>query len=347
MAKNLILQPGYQFKVVVTDPAAPNSGDAVRYGNMTGVALLDEGDGGVAATETVVDFGPAIWDLPVTAESGAIAVGDALYYDDAIDGLNNDSAEYFFGFALEAVASGTDTINVIHCPSPGAGTLGSGTVGSANLAAHAVLTANLAVGVLSADAAGRALVAAGWLNVATALNAFGTDSIANAWLIQAITDGSFQADTATRALFADAIWTEAKLQPGAANAGLSGLVAKFVANANVIGGLPVVHVIDIADSAGNTDVTFTHKTKILLAGFKNTGVAAHATTDTIQLQNVTDAITAVTPKTAVVNAVILFSTLIEAYDTIAAGTKLRVVAAKGGGALNVACTVFVIGIRVA
>ncbi|MFZ5856776.1 MAG: capsid cement protein [Chloroflexota bacterium] len=150
MAKNIIYEPGYNQAVVVTDPATPASGDPVRFGALTGIALLDEGDGGAGATETVCNFGPFVADIPVVAEAGAIAVGDALFYDDAIDGVNNDSTNgYFYGFALEAIGNGlTDTINVFHVPSPGAGTLGAGTVGAANLAANAVTAAKIAAAII-------------------------------------------------------------------------------------------------------------------------------------------------------------------------------------------------------
>jgi predicted RecA/RadA family phage recombinase len=116
MAQNILYDPGFEMSVVVTDPAAPNSGDAVRWNNMTGIALVDEGDGGNAATETTVNFGDFIADIPVTGEAGAIAVGDKLYYDDAIDGLNNDAQNgYFFGYAREVVEdAATTTIEVWH-----------------------------------------------------------------------------------------------------------------------------------------------------------------------------------------------------------------------------------------
>lgn len=149
----------------------------------------------------------------------------------------------------------------------------------------------------------------------------------------------------TTQLAAQAV-TEAKVQVGAASTGLSGLVAKFVADANVIGGIPVIHRIAIADASANTDVVFTHKTKIIRAWFKNLGSAAHATDDTLRLISGTGTnyITAATAKTATVNAVIDFATLIEAYDTIAAGGTLRVTAAK---TTNVAAEVYVLGMRVA
>ena len=46
MATNLYQDPGNVLSVVVTNPAAPDSGDPVRFGSLTGLALVDEGDGG-------------------------------------------------------------------------------------------------------------------------------------------------------------------------------------------------------------------------------------------------------------------------------------------------------------
>ncbi len=74
-----------------------------------------------------------------------------------------------------------------------------------------ITTAKLAAGVISADAAGRALFADGVFDATAALAIFGANSIANAFLLDAIADGAFQADSATRALFADGIWTDAKM----------------------------------------------------------------------------------------------------------------------------------------
>lgn len=163
MATNLIMEPGWQQSVVVTNPAAPDSGDPVRFGSLTGLALTDEGDGGNAATETTCHFGSFVGDFYVDDTSGSgIAVGDAVFYDDTATGspasnLNDDSANgYFFGFALEAVGNNATTlINVYHTPSPGAGTLAAGSVGTANLAANAVtaakLDASLALGTIQLD----------------------------------------------------------------------------------------------------------------------------------------------------------------------------------------------------
>lgn len=149
MATNRIYEDAYHLSVVCTSPTTPASGDPVRYGNLTGVALTAESEGGNASGYTSVDFGPSVWDLSVKGidDSGnsAVAVGDAIFYVDAdTPKLSKKSSGYFFGFATETVGSGsTDTINVIHAPSPGSGTLGAGTVGTSNLAANAVTAAKL------------------------------------------------------------------------------------------------------------------------------------------------------------------------------------------------------------
>jgi hypothetical protein len=61
----------------------------------------------------------------------------------------------------------------------------------------AVTSAKLAVGALSADATGRAVMATDYFNAAT--------------ILLKIADGAFAADAATRLLFGDGIWTSAKL----------------------------------------------------------------------------------------------------------------------------------------
>lgn len=119
MADNKVFEAGDHIALVVTDPAAPASGDPVRIGKLTGVAVLDEGDGGVGATETVVDLSNAVWNLNVDDDAATgIAVGDALYYQDVATGspathINNNSTtpEAFFGYALEVL--GTNATGVI------------------------------------------------------------------------------------------------------------------------------------------------------------------------------------------------------------------------------------------
>ena len=158
MATNIIYEPGYNQSVVCSDPTTPTSGAPVRYGNMTGIALTDEGEGGNIATETTVNFGPFVADLSVKGVDGsgnsAVAVGDAIWY---VDGdtpkLSKKSSGYFYGIAMETVGSGeTATIQVMHIPSPGTGTLAAGSIGTTQLAANGVtkakLTATLGTGFI-------------------------------------------------------------------------------------------------------------------------------------------------------------------------------------------------------
>jgi predicted RecA/RadA family phage recombinase len=151
MATNLVRQEAYQQSVICTDPTTPSSGDPIRYGNLTGVALTDEGANGNASTNTTVDFGPRVWNLGVDdSEDSAIAAGDALWYHDTKTGSpatninNSSSGGYFFGFAQGAVStSATTTIEVLHDPSAGAGTLATGGVGTTQLADSGVTAAKL------------------------------------------------------------------------------------------------------------------------------------------------------------------------------------------------------------
>lgn len=125
MAKNIerYLQEWPAMSVVCSHPAAPDSGDPVRFGKVTGIALTDEGDGGNAAAETTVFFGDCVVEVPVDDSGTAgIAVGDIIYYHDTGTGtpatsLNNTaaSADAVFGIALEVVAANATTvIKVMH-----------------------------------------------------------------------------------------------------------------------------------------------------------------------------------------------------------------------------------------
>ena len=199
-----------------------------------------------------------------------------------------------------------------------------------------------AAGFLGNTAAGRALMATGWFDVATALSKFATDSLANAWLIQAIADGSFQADANTRALFADGIWTQAKLVA----ASLNGIAAATVADVNVVGGLPVVHRVLVAAGADlNIDVLLTYKTRVLDSWFvlKGAGTAG----GTITVKNVVTAITEAYDMSAKGDKFMThFASIDDAQHEITAGTNLRVSSHSTGGDFPGA-EVYVMGIRVA
>lgn len=145
MASNITRQNGNILSVVVSDPATPVTGDPVRFGERTGVALTDEGEGGNGSTETTVNFGSFTGNFSVKGVDGsgnsAVAVGDAIYYVDAdTPKLSKKASGYFFGFALATVGSGsTATIEVAHVDA-GAWT---GTVNTGDIATGAVTAAKL------------------------------------------------------------------------------------------------------------------------------------------------------------------------------------------------------------
>lgn len=154
MATNRVREDGGHLSVVVTNPTTPASGDPIRFGLLTGVALTDEGEGGNGATTTSVDFSLAVYDLSVKGVddngNSAVAAGDAIFYVDAdTPKLSKKASGYFFGFALEAVQSAaTTTINVQHVPSPGSGSLTSGGVNTTQLADGAVTAAKLSTNLM-------------------------------------------------------------------------------------------------------------------------------------------------------------------------------------------------------
>jgi hypothetical protein len=132
------------------------------------------------------------------------------------------------------------------------------------------------------------------------------------------------------------------VETGITAASLTGLVAKVVADGNVIGGIPVLHKIVVAAGAnGNTDVTLTHKTQVLDVWIRPTTTVVAAT---LQVFNVGDALSDAMVADTTDN-ITRAASLVEAQKTIAAGTVLRVTGA--GGATMPAAEVYVLGIRVA
>lgn len=111
--KNAISE-GRFLNAVCSHPSSPVSGDPVLIGQIPGVAVTDEGDGGNISTETTVCTS-GIFDLLVegTDASGnkAVGVGDIVYYD--VDGtpvLSVDATKVAFGYALEPVLSAASTV---------------------------------------------------------------------------------------------------------------------------------------------------------------------------------------------------------------------------------------------
>lgn len=160
----------------------------------------------------------------------------------------------------------------------------------------------------------------------------------------AVTTAKIDSLAVTTAKIAAVGVTEAKIEVGAASAGLSGLVAKFVANANVIGGLEVIHRVDLAAGAlADTDVVLTHKTRVLDAWLILRG--AGVSTTTLQVKNGTSAITDAMDASGSDKAIVRAASIDDAAYEIAAGGTLRITSATG--ATQPAATVYVRGIRVA
>lgn len=88
----------------------PKSGDPCVLGKLYGVALTDADSDGNTVTQK-----DGIFNLSVKAEGGAMAAGAKVYFDatDAVTALNDDAAEVFFGFTLDAIGNGlTKTVRV-------------------------------------------------------------------------------------------------------------------------------------------------------------------------------------------------------------------------------------------
>ena len=160
-ANNIVYEPGTNLSVATTSPVQPNSGDPVRYGYLTGIALTKYD----SDNKTTVNFGNYVCSIPVVS-SGAIATGDALFYVDATGVTNASTNGYYFGVALAPVASGTKTISVMHTQTPGAGTLGTGSIGSTQLAASSVIEAKIGTGAVTATKIGALAVDTAAINTA-------------------------------------------------------------------------------------------------------------------------------------------------------------------------------------
>lgn len=122
MATNCVFQEGRQLELTI---AAATANAPVVVGTMTGVCVVSRDS---TTGKAVIDFG-GVYDLSVKgiddAGNSAVALGDKIYYvvgDTPL--LSKKASGYFFGYALEAVGSGsTDTIQVKNVDGGGAGTL--------------------------------------------------------------------------------------------------------------------------------------------------------------------------------------------------------------------------------
>jgi predicted RecA/RadA family phage recombinase len=156
--------------------------------------------------------------------------------------------------------------------------------------------------------------------------------------------GAFGAGTIAAAAIAAGAVDSTKMAAGAAGSGIEDTQLRFVADGNVLGGVPVLFRKDCADASADVDVTVTHKIRVLDAWGLNTGIAAHAANDTWQVKNGANAISDAVAKTATVNAIKRIATIDPSRHEIAAGGTLRITTVK---ATNAAVTVYVLAIRVA
>lgn len=286
MANNGIMKPGWQFAVTLTTPAVPTSGCPVLYGNATGIAMgvLDP-----TTLQTVVDFGPGMWAIPVAATGGVgVAPGDTLFINAAGTVVSNIATGFFFGIAFGVVVMGaTTTINVAHITSPGAGTLGAGTIA----------TAHLAAGILSADANGRLKMADTYFDLATVDEKFVTGAIGEDHLAPTELTGRVVGLNATENVI--------------------GSIPVYHRMTIADVGAPTTY-----------SLVLTHKTLITNWWIQNTGLAAHNTDDTINLKNVAASLSGAVAKTNVVSGLIRPATLDSANCLVTAGNALNVVATK-------------------
>jgi len=216
MATNIKYEPGWSLNLTCTTPDEPNSGDPVRIGNLTGIALTDED----AAGKTVVNTGPFVAKFSVKDSGGTgIAIGAPIWYhDDATPALNNVSTGgYYYGIALEAVtAEQTATIRVYHdCAPGGAGTLGTGSISATNLAEGAATADKLSIVANSRPV----IVPLGTVSATTSQVAFVAPTAGSLNAAKIVTKDAVAADDTN-------YWTFTLTNKGAAGAGTDKIVEK-------------------------------------------------------------------------------------------------------------------------
>ena len=166
--------------------------------------------------------------------------------------------------------------------------------------------------------------------------------------------GALTADAAGLAIMADSYFSSEANFDTKADAGVigedrltanqvTGRVMANVANVNVIGGIPVVHRITIADATADTDVVLTHKTRIVDVYAVKTAANGGAG-DQVIIKNGANTISSTISLNAVDTSLVRATSMDDNQWDIAAAGTLRVSATK---ATNCACEVVVTGIRVA
>ena len=147
-------------------------------------------------------------------------------------------------------------------------------------------------------------------------------------------------------------WLIGPIRKIGANEIQQALTGAHVANAaddNLVGAIPVLHRLSIADQAsGDVDYVLTHKTRVVDVWIVKTAAAGHNTEDTATIKNGSSAITDAIAFGGTDKGITRAAEIDDAQHEIAAGGTLKVTLVKGGGGgNNTACEIYVLGLRVA
>lgn len=113
MATNMKFPEGRFINGAMSSPTTPNSGDPCLFGQVPGVALIDEDTDGNTTIDTAGVYALSVKGIDGSGNK-AVAVGDILYFTSGdTPPLSVKATGVRFGYALAAVTSGsTATINV-------------------------------------------------------------------------------------------------------------------------------------------------------------------------------------------------------------------------------------------
>lgn len=109
MSKNDVYREADQLSVACSQPATPNSGDPVLYGQRPGVALTTEDAAGFATVAFRGEFNVSVKGIDGSGNH-AVAEGDLLYYTAGdTPPLSVKATGVRWGYAAAAVTSGSTT----------------------------------------------------------------------------------------------------------------------------------------------------------------------------------------------------------------------------------------------
>lgn len=140
--------------------------------------------------------------------------------------------------------------------------------------------------------------------------------------------------------------TQAKIESGSLTAGLTGTVAKFETNDNLIGSLALHHRFVIpAGATGDVNFTLTHKTRILDVWLVKT-TAAGGGAGTVQAKNGANAITNAMSIDVADQSIVRATSIDDAQHEVAAGGTLRFTRTRTAST-DESCIANVLAVRVA